>query len=268
MEQTTYLFIDGGYLQEIYSSAIKAVFGVAGELAVWNIVDHIRPFRTYYYDCLDDTRKDGETPVAFEQRLKSQESYSSAIGSLPGVHVRLGTVTGRRRRQKEIDVLLAVDMLTHGFNRNMTRAALLAGDLDFRPVVDALVRAGVFVEVWYEKKSASKDLCWAADQGRPINWKMLYDWSSEGFRASHQLPVDISNASSEFLMAYQVGCGSSQGQNVELLAVAAGGPFILFAASPGGNNRWLRHTDKQVLERYFSTLHGPIIWKVMRDGQG
>ena len=35
--------------------------------------------------------------------------------------------------------MIAVDMLTHPFDRNMERATLLAGDLDFKPLLDALV---------------------------------------------------------------------------------------------------------------------------------
>jgi uncharacterized LabA/DUF88 family protein len=51
-------------------------------------------------------------------------------------------------------------MLRHGFDGNMEKAVLLAGDLDFRPIVEALVRRGVFVEVWYEKNSAAQELWW------------------------------------------------------------------------------------------------------------
>lgn len=113
-------------------------------------------FARNYYDCLDDAQKDGESKSAFDARVESQRTYLSKIGSLPGVHLRTGTVMGRQRRQKEVDVLLAVDMLTHGSNGSMGQAVLLAGDLDFRPVVDALVRTGVYVVVWYEKTAAPK----------------------------------------------------------------------------------------------------------------
>ena len=266
MEGDRYLFIDGGYAHQIYRDAMQAVFGVAGELSVAKIVLQINVFRTYYYDCLDDSQKDGESKSAFDLRLQSQEAYFSQIESLPRVHLRLGTVMGRRRRQKEVDVLLAVDMLTHGFNRSMGQAALVAGDLDFRPVVDALIRAGIYVEVWYENTSGSKGLYRAADLGRPINWSNLYMWSSDAFLATHQLPKVVGGAANEYLTASQLGCGSFEGGTVELMSSAERGPFILHVARPGGTNEWLKHDDRNVLLGYFSALHGPLTWKSLREG--
>ena len=131
---------------------MEAVFGFPGDLSIQKILKSVVPFRTYYYDCVEEKPRDSERQEDFEQRVAAQNAYTSQLHSLPGVHVRLGTLAGRKRRQKEVDVLLAVDMLTHGFNRNMGRAALLSGDLDFRPVVEALVRGGIFVEMWCREK--------------------------------------------------------------------------------------------------------------------
>ncbi|MBD2254416.1 NYN domain-containing protein [Nostoc parmelioides] len=51
--------------------------------------------------------------------------------------------TGKaKKEQKEIDIMIAVDMLTHSFQKNMDEATLLAGDLDFKPLIDALVLNG------------------------------------------------------------------------------------------------------------------------------
>jgi uncharacterized LabA/DUF88 family protein len=53
--------------------------------------------------------------------------------------VRQGWLSpGKKRQQKEVDVLLAVDMLTRSFYKNMTKAVLLAGDRDFKPVVEVV----------------------------------------------------------------------------------------------------------------------------------
>jgi hypothetical protein len=209
--------------------------------------------------------------LEFDRRLQSQEAYYEKIRSLRGVHLQLGTLTGSRRgrqkearRQKEVDVLLAVDMLTHGFNRNMSRAILLSGDLDFRPVVEALVRGGVFVEVWYEKSTVSKDLYWAADLGYPLYWNILYSWSTDAFIADHQLPKVTGAAAAEYLTAIQIDCRSFEGGTVELLSCTDQGPFILYAAMGGGNNQWLKHLDRKVLLGYFSVIHGPIEWKSLR----
>jgi hypothetical protein len=79
-------------------------------------------------------------------------------------------------------------MLTHGFNRNMAKAVLIAGDLDFRPVVEALVRSGVFVEVWYDVHSMAKELPLAADFGVAIHWNQLYRWNAPEFCAKYKEP--------------------------------------------------------------------------------
>lgn len=270
---TKYLFIDGAYAQNVYRTAMEAVFGVGGELSVPKIVEQANPFRTYYYDCLDDTQKSSESGLEFDTRLQSLEAYYTKIRSLHGVHLQLGTLTGARRgpqketrRQKEVDVLLAVDMLTHGFNRNMSRAILLSGDLDFRPVVEALVRGGIFVEVWYEKTTGSKELYWAADLGHPLDWDRLYLWSTDAFLAEHRLPEGISATSNDYLMAPQIGSGTFQAGNVDLLCSSDRSPSILHAAWSGGHHGWWKHKDRKVLLGYFSALHGPITWKSLREG--
>src|SRR5216684_2723392 len=84
------------------------------------------------------------------------------------------TIRLMMRREKEVDILLATDMLTHGFNGSMGNAVLLSGDLDFRPIVEALVRHGVFVEVWYHRSSIARELPGAADFGREIRFRQLY----------------------------------------------------------------------------------------------
>jgi uncharacterized LabA/DUF88 family protein len=266
VNDTKYLFIDGGYLQEIYRTAMEKVFAVAGDLSIQKILHLIAPFRTYYYDCVDDTKKDNESESDFETRVLLQEAHATQIRSLSGVHLRRGTLTGRRRRQKEVDVMLTVDMLTHGFNRNMSRAALLAGDLDFRPLVEASVRGGIFVEVWYEKASGSKKLYWAADQGRPIDWKTLYSWSTDSFIADHPLPQVTAGSGAQYLTAAHIDAGSFDGGTVELLSCTDLGPFVVHVVLPGGNNQWLKHADRDVLHGYLSVIHGAITWKSLRKG--
>jgi hypothetical protein len=60
-------------------------------------------------------------------RVQQQEERLDAIDSLEGFHVRRGHLAYRKRRrqeeqkgQKEIDVLLAVDMMTNSFNMTIS----------------------------------------------------------------------------------------------------------------------------------------------------
>ncbi len=258
-DHTRYLFIDGGYARTAYQHAMHTVFDDFGEIDVAIIAQQARAFRTYYYDCLDETQGNTESDVQFQQRVETQRTYFERIRSMVGVHLQLGTLTGTRpKRQKEVDVLLAVDMLTHGFNRNMTHAALLTGDLDFRPVVEALVRSGVYVEVWFEKTTAAKELYWAADLGQQLDFGALYNWSDQRFRSTHGLPTfDTAHPPVTGELLHSGTCG---GRPVQILREPNSHIFVLRAENPDGVV-WSEHTDQTVLERYFSLVYGPVEWQ-------
>src|ERR1700676_3971056 len=133
---STYLFIDGEYLRQRHRQAMMDFFGVHGELDVWKILRQSGADRAYFYDSLDDAPRSGEDQAACRIRIAPLEAFIAKIRKVPNFHVRLGTVSqGKKRQQKEVDILLAVDMLTHGFNGSMKKAVLITGDLDFRPVV-------------------------------------------------------------------------------------------------------------------------------------
>jgi hypothetical protein len=202
---------------------MKEIFGVPGDLAPEEIMPS-DAFRAYFYDCIDDLKRPGETETEFSARLAAQEARFSRMRQRPSLHLRLGTLTGsRRRRQKEVDILLATDMLTHGFNRNMTHAILVTGDLDFRPVVETLVRSGVFVYVWYEKQSAAKELHLASDFGSEISWHGLYGWNTEDFRRLYQPPTH-SMAHMPVTGSHFSQAGIYKGRPVSLLKSSAARP--------------------------------------------
>jgi uncharacterized LabA/DUF88 family protein len=135
--------------------------------------------RAFYYDCIDDIKKKEESDLDFQARLHKQEEYIDAIDALEGFHVRRGYLApGRMNQQKEVDVLLAVDMMNHAFSRNMTKAVLVSGDRDFRPVVQGVANAGTYVEVMYSKESGSKPLGKAADLVRYLDCIQLIQWTA------------------------------------------------------------------------------------------
>src|SRR5260221_1215127 len=116
---------------------MQELFGDDGDLALATFRQHlpVEVQRVFYYHSLDDERREGEVDAAFEARKQAQLDRYDKINALPGFHTRLGSVTGksvRRRRQKMVDVQLAVDALTHAFNKNIGIAVLFAGDLDFK----------------------------------------------------------------------------------------------------------------------------------------
>jgi uncharacterized LabA/DUF88 family protein len=173
----TYLFIDGGYLREVYRDLFEPLFGDAYLVDYRAIMQFFEARRAYYYDCLDDVKKDAETEEQFKDRVQQQQDSLDAIDKVEGLHVRPGFLSrGRRRQQKEVDVLLAVDMLTHSFSKSMDAAVLLSGDRDFRRVVESSVRLGTVVKVAYEPRTGSKELAREADNEMEIDITALCRW--------------------------------------------------------------------------------------------
>jgi uncharacterized LabA/DUF88 family protein len=261
MADDTYLFIDGKYLRDKHSKALLRIFPQAPEISLLQLKGQARAMRVFFYDCLNDRRAEAESEEAFQTRLQKDEAYFAAIRALHGFHVRWGTLTGRRGRlrQKEVDVLLAVDMLTHGFSKNMSKAVLLSGDLDFRPIVEALVRAGVFVEIWYEKESAAKELFWAADFGRELVFQDFYSMSDGKFTQENPLPRASTGGEPDVRLGSPIASGLANGKQIYLFR--AGAVYKLYAIGWQGKTLVLELENPDTLKRYFSEFYAPIEWK-------
>jgi uncharacterized LabA/DUF88 family protein len=185
-----YLFVDAGYFRRVFDECLAPFLGTTVEIHWPSVKRHFRAERVFYYDCVDDVLRPGESRPDLHARVSRQEHQLESIGSLDGYFLRLGTIRGNpgRIRQKEVDVLIAVDMLTHSHRGNMTHAILLAGDLDFKPVVEAIVEQGTTVTVAYESRSGSKILARAADSERCLTLSSLW-YMSTG--PHHPATVDL-----------------------------------------------------------------------------
>ena len=84
--------------------------------------------------------------------------------------------------------MIAVDMLTHAFRRNMHQAVLLTADLDFKPLIDALVREGLHITLWYPHGKPNTELIYAADEKRPLTFKDIHSWSTDYLQTCLPLP--------------------------------------------------------------------------------
>jgi uncharacterized LabA/DUF88 family protein len=133
--------------------------------------------KAFYYDAIP-VRNDKETETDYAARIKPSLDVFDAAGAVDGMHVYEGDARQRRRgkgglEQKKVDVMLTVDMLTHTFRRNMDAATLLTGDVDFKPLIDALVQNGMYVTLWYPPGETSLELQRAADTRRPLTLTTL-----------------------------------------------------------------------------------------------
>jgi len=116
--------------------------------------------RIYYYDAIVDR---------LDPKYDEQNDYFNRIKSINGYQVRLGKVvpTGKDGtgpvKQKGVDVLLAVDMITKAHSEQYAFAILLAGDSDFLEVVNAVKDSGKRVFGMYFRRHIADDLYDAFD---------------------------------------------------------------------------------------------------------
>jgi hypothetical protein len=141
---STYIFIDGGYLRRQHADATKEWFGGEAVISFPLVIerlktlsgamgfiiidnpDRIPDVRSFYYDCFDEERKTTETESEYKVRLEEENARLQDIRKVEECHIRLGALKGtKRRQQKEVDVLIAVDMMSHAARRNMTKAVLV-----------------------------------------------------------------------------------------------------------------------------------------------
>jgi uncharacterized LabA/DUF88 family protein len=179
-----YLFIDGAHLRVAYDQIISEFYGEPGRIDYRSLLRTTSSEKAFLYDCIDDVKRKDESDAEFHERVRQQEAEFARIQALPYYHVKLGQLSGagKKKRQKKVDILLAVDMLSFAHSRVIDGAALIAGDLDFVPVVDELVRGGTRVHVFYNPRGASKDLYTAADVSHPMNIHFMREASPSSSR--------------------------------------------------------------------------------------
>jgi uncharacterized LabA/DUF88 family protein len=177
-----YLFIDGNYLRRAYLDTMRKLFSSVhfSNIELMEIKKSVDASKAFYYDAIDEDADDAQL----------RKAYLDEIRGLDGFHVRQGDVTGKKekKRQKRVDVQLAVECLMHAYNKTIWHASLLAGDLDFEPLVTHLVNVGVHVHVYYEQRSGARGLRDAADVAVPIKVSQFWRWSALEFRAANPLP--------------------------------------------------------------------------------
>ena len=195
LNQKHYLFIDGGYFDKILKKIGKDF---------WNTDDLIIDYsklknnysKVFYYNCLPGKRHN-ESDDDFNERFKIRENFYNELKLLDSYHVFEGVSFGRinKIRQKAVDIMIAVDMLRHSYRKNMDKASLLTGDLDFKPLLDALVLEGMHTSIIYSKESISNELLFAADSNQRITINQIHDWLPDKSKNFFKIPLSIPHIS-------------------------------------------------------------------------
>ncbi|MER8394121.1 NYN domain-containing protein [Mesorhizobium sp. M1340] len=169
-----YLFVDGGCLRASVRKICQDLFGDA--IAYQPYVPAMASGaydKIFFYDAVPG-KAHGEAQGAYEARVQPDYDRLAKIQALDRVHLALGQIVGADKRQKGVDVRLAVDMMTHAFRGNILKATLFAADSDFVPLIKSLVSEGLHVTLWHPPQ-ANAELKGAADSTRLFDFKASHD---------------------------------------------------------------------------------------------
>lgn len=146
------IFIDGGYLDYVLNDA-----GIFGKLDYRLFADALKGsgdlLRAYYYHCLP---YQSATPTPEEsQRFGSMQRFLAAIDRTPRFMVRQGKLALRGHRpdgspnfeQKQVDILMATDIVLLSAKRQVGEIVIVSGDSDFLPAVKIARDEGVVVRL-------------------------------------------------------------------------------------------------------------------------
>jgi uncharacterized LabA/DUF88 family protein len=148
------LFIDGAYLDHVIDTEFNRV-RVDFHLFAHRLAGADKILRTYYYDCppyVSATPNDDEI-----RRAEGKDRFFNALAMLPRFQLRLGHVALRghddRGRpicvQKLVDIMLGVDLVQLSATRQITRAIVVTGDVDFVPAIEVAKQQGVLVTLFH-----------------------------------------------------------------------------------------------------------------------
>jgi len=263
LHEPGYLFIDGGHLRQHYSKAIREWYGNDGEIDFIRLKLRYEAFKVFYYDCLDDLQREGENPKDYSERVTAQEMRFEAIGSVIGTHVRKGALVGvskKKRRQTAVDILLAVDMMTHAIRQNMKRAVLLSGDDDFEPLVESMVQMGMYIAVSGDARHTSKDLITAADAFLPLRFLDYVSFSTDKLIAQEPQPTQNTIV---YQNDFYEGDFYERGELDDGRKVIISLPHLYRAYVPAPDSHTAEtfdYTNPDRLKLYIKILFGPVKW--------
>ena len=168
------IHIDGGYVANVAKSA--GVW-IDFELLSAKVAATIREtteepldlIRTYYYDCLPH-QSASPTPDE-EQRRQRKNRFFNGLRGLPNYALREGRLKLQGIdqqgqpifQQKRVDLMMGLDIARLAAKGQVTHTALLSGDSDLIPAVEAAQQEAVVVWLVHDAQGAAKELRLLAD---------------------------------------------------------------------------------------------------------
>ena len=174
------VFIDGAYFDFILKNEFNSV-RVNYEKLSSELSNGLEILRTYYYNCLP--YQNVPPTVEERDRFSKAQSFHFALSRLPRYEVRLGKLAFRGIdqegnpifQQKQVDILLGVDLVLLSTTKQISNAALLMGDSDFLPAVKVAKEQGVLITLWHSAKHPPHNELWQECDERKVIDKTLID---------------------------------------------------------------------------------------------
>ena len=223
---TSFLFIDGGFLGSLISEAAKA-YGVVLSPLTLNYDKITASFaRTFYYDAWpsrkNETEDEYKAIVAQKQKLFDHINRTSNMQTREGITRSRSPKKKTPLEQKGVDILLAIDVFKHATLRNITRAHIMATDLDYFPLFEALRDTPVSAHLHCFTNWTSDELMSLADVVVPITPYTVLKWFQvpERDKFVQRLPLEDSGPS-----------------NVIKEGICMGQPFYIYQEAPSGDRQ-------------------------------
>jgi hypothetical protein len=147
--------------------------------------------------------------------------------------------------------------MSHAARKNMDEAALVAGDMDFTPVVESLVDLGLTVTVRADKLTIAKELAAAADTFTEIRIRDYHSWSSMALQRKFPLPDVVGNNNRPDATVLKKG---RLGNNDCTLYPAHPNHIIYVEGFQNGYSLWVTFDDLERLERFCEIEYGKLEW--------
>jgi uncharacterized LabA/DUF88 family protein len=173
------IFIDGGYLQKLSLQMAPECRIDMAKLVRWIACD-LPVRRVYYYDCLP---YQSPLPTTEErERVSRKQKFFQALEKLDRFEVRLGRLEKRGADesgkllfdQKGVDLQMGLDFALASLRQKISYAALLSGDSDLCPAIEAAKNEGVITRLIHGPSGTFHNRLWnIVDERREITPAVL-----------------------------------------------------------------------------------------------
>ena len=168
------IHIDGGYVSNVGKSAnIWIDYKVLSDKVTATIrgttEEPLDLIRSYYYDCLPYK---GDPPTQEEEeRIRKKTGFFNGLRSEPNFALRVGRLKLQGidqegqpiYQQKRVDLMMGLDIARLAAKGHVTHIALVSGDSDLIPAVEAAQQEAVIVWLVHDAGGTANELRLLAD---------------------------------------------------------------------------------------------------------